>query len=1025
MSPRDPFGWVGTKINQKVEVRAVIGEGGFGVVYRGQHLGFELPVAVKCLRLPPGVDADTRERLVLRFRNEGRLLHQLSRRNANIVQALDVGVATSPGGLFTPYIVMEWLEGETLADEIAGRVSRGAGRRGLHEAARLLAPAAEALASAHEQEVVHRDIKPGNLFLCREDEARVKVLDFGIAKVMAEVAEGAALAATTTWSRAFTPRYAAPEQLSRDLGRIGPWTDVFAFALVLLEAATGEAVARGALLGCSGRRSARRSAWRRWRLRSTGLRGCRRCCGGRCRRGRWIGSRTGALWGALQAELFLRGRQGALGRRQAGAGGRGGLGENRVCTVLAIDLAPLAVVTGGMDPEDAREILDDAARVVARHIDAAGGTRSGRGRRAGWRRSSGCRWRGRMTRSGRCARRWGCGRCCTGLRCCGRRGRAGRGGGAGSARDRDGAHARPARRGRGAVHGGRRGAADGAADDAGGAGGGAFVVSRETFRLVERRFHATELPVADGAREGEPMPSYVVTGPLAVAHGGWQADFHGIETRLQGRMAEKAALAEAIDTMRAEGRASAITLVGAPGMGRTRLLDHVVAEVLARGEPYLVLSAQASALDADTSYGFAATLLRGRFGIEEEDGAEVALHKLRRGLRWLRRRTFRAGGGGAVSAGLGAGELDDALAQLARLVGEAPASMGGTGAGGADDMGPSLKLRFAAAAAQLLRVAASQMPVVLVCDDLHRADGASLDLLEELLLRVEDAPWLAVCSARPQLFERRPRWAEGSASHVRLDIPRLPQRNIEEIVRDHLRCVPDLSGAAVRALAERAEGNPLILVETLHLLVDAGIIEPHEDAPWRLHEERIERVALSATVQGVVLSRLDRLGPQGRRVAAQAAVLGRTFWRGALARVAAADAEHEGGGLEQALALLEERRIVRPRSPSSIPGEREYAFLESATRDVAYELLGGRLRRAMHGAAAKWMEDRAFGSVAPASIALHWELSGAAVRAAELYADAAARAAALGENAEAARHLERAIELSRDHGSGVSTETSG
>jgi serine/threonine protein kinase len=115
MQPIDPFGWVGSPIDKKFAIESVVGEGGFGVVYRGVHLGFELPVAVKCLRLPPGTGEQERRRLLSGFREEARLLHQLSRRTANIVQALDIGAATVPNGQWTPYTATD-LVSERTAD---------------------------------------------------------------------------------------------------------------------------------------------------------------------------------------------------------------------------------------------------------------------------------------------------------------------------------------------------------------------------------------------------------------------------------------------------------------------------------------------------------------------------------------------------------------------------------------------------------------------------------------------------------------------------------------------------------------------------------------------------------------------------------------------------------------------------------------------------------------------------------------------------------------------------------------------
>jgi serine/threonine-protein kinase len=242
----DPFGWVGATIDGKYAVEEVVGEGGFGVVYRGHHLGFEEKVAVKCLRTPPTLVGEQRQRFFESFMSEGRLLHQLSRATAGIVQALDVGGAVSPNKTWTPYLVLEWLEGRSLEQDFSARQKSGLGGRSLAEAIELLEPAARALALVHEQGVAHRDIKPSNLFISRiAGRDTLKVLDFGIAKVITESEASRAFEATGRSLVAFTPRYGAPEQFSRRYGATGTWTDVYAFALVLIEAVAGRSALQG------------------------------------------------------------------------------------------------------------------------------------------------------------------------------------------------------------------------------------------------------------------------------------------------------------------------------------------------------------------------------------------------------------------------------------------------------------------------------------------------------------------------------------------------------------------------------------------------------------------------------------------------------------------------------------------------------------------------------------------------------------------------------------------------------------
>src|SRR5215472_11827478 len=143
--PKDPFGWIGGTVAGKYKVASIVAEGGFGVVYRAQHLGFDTPIALKCLKVPARLQGAGREEFLKAFVDEGRLLHELSRATAGIVQALDVGADTSPDGTWTPYLALEWLVGKSLEEDLAERARAGTSGRSLGESVVLLEPAARAL----------------------------------------------------------------------------------------------------------------------------------------------------------------------------------------------------------------------------------------------------------------------------------------------------------------------------------------------------------------------------------------------------------------------------------------------------------------------------------------------------------------------------------------------------------------------------------------------------------------------------------------------------------------------------------------------------------------------------------------------------------------------------------------------------------------------------------------------------------------------------------------------------------------
>jgi len=238
----DTLQLIGRTIADKYAVEAVVGEGGFATVYRATHVIWKRPVALKVFKALGDFSEDDRQKLLDEFVQEGALLADLSARTAAIVQARDIGMLQTPKGDHIPYMVLEWLEGATLEAVLADEKARGLPLRTMAEAVKLLDPAAEALALAHRKGIAHRDVKPPNVFVLGEPrgEATVKLLDFGIAKVVSDAQKMAGTFTKTSGQvTSFTPAYGAPEQFSRTHGATGPWTDVFALALIVVETITG------------------------------------------------------------------------------------------------------------------------------------------------------------------------------------------------------------------------------------------------------------------------------------------------------------------------------------------------------------------------------------------------------------------------------------------------------------------------------------------------------------------------------------------------------------------------------------------------------------------------------------------------------------------------------------------------------------------------------------------------------------------------------------------------------------------
>ena len=126
MTPSDPFGLVGQVLDGQFRVEKLVGEGGFSAVYRGHHLGLDEPVAVKCLKLPPALGAQLVDSFVQRFRDESRILYRLSQGNLHIVRSIGAGATKATNqGMVVPYMVLEWLEGRSMANDFTVRKTLG------------------------------------------------------------------------------------------------------------------------------------------------------------------------------------------------------------------------------------------------------------------------------------------------------------------------------------------------------------------------------------------------------------------------------------------------------------------------------------------------------------------------------------------------------------------------------------------------------------------------------------------------------------------------------------------------------------------------------------------------------------------------------------------------------------------------------------------------------------------------------------------------------------------------------------
>src|SRR5579859_6211565 len=220
---------VGTVLGDTYEVTQLIGQGGMGAVWAAKHKRLPKRFAVKVLL---GAQQDSEG--FARFRREAEIASKIG--HPNIVEVLDFNTLQSG----TPYLVMEFLEGESLARRI-----KRVGALPVDEALGLTRQIGSALHAAHKNEVVHRDLKPDNIFLCPSDSGgvigdRVKVLDFGISKI-----RNAATVLTQESTLMGTPQYMSPEQASGKNSLVDQRTDVFALGAIVYEMLTGKAAFSG------------------------------------------------------------------------------------------------------------------------------------------------------------------------------------------------------------------------------------------------------------------------------------------------------------------------------------------------------------------------------------------------------------------------------------------------------------------------------------------------------------------------------------------------------------------------------------------------------------------------------------------------------------------------------------------------------------------------------------------------------------------------------------------------------------
>jgi ABC-type oligopeptide transport system substrate-binding subunit/class 3 adenylate cyclase len=544
---------------------------------------------------------------------------------------------------------------------------------------------------------------------------------------------------------------------------------------------------------------------------------------------------------------------------------------------------------------------------------------------------------------------------------------------------------------------------------------GGLLISHDTYRLVRGVFDVLAQPPLLVKGRSEPVQTYLVQRAKERAFRKPPRGVEGVETRMVGREAELKHLQEAFHAIIEDGELQVVTVSGDAGVGKSRLLYEFDLWAELVPQPFYYFKGRAGQEMLNQPYGLLRDLVSFRFQIPDSDPPAVVRDKLEEGV---------AEGLGPPS-GWGAGAAEESR-RSAHLVGHLLGFALGDSphlAGLVEDA-QQLRDEALAALAGYFRGLAGQAAVLVLLEDLHWADDSSLDALNHLALALASQPVLIVAAARPALFERRPHWGEGQPFHSRLALGPLSRWDSRRLVDEVLQKVDQVPAGLRELLVGGAEGNPFFLEELVRMLVEDGVVVTGEEE-WRLAPERLAEIRVPPTLTGVLQARLDRLPPEERAVLQQASVVGRLFWDRAVARLHAPPGEGDkAGGEDQAagvgghLTALRGREMIYQRETSAFAGAQEYIFQHTLLREITYEGVLKRLRRAYHGLVADWLLEEA-GERAGEYVGLiaeHLALAGRSEEAVEYLLQAGDRARGLYAQQEAIRAYERALALLKERG---------
>jgi class 3 adenylate cyclase len=442
------------------------------------------------------------------------------------------------------------------------------------------------------------------------------------------------------------------------------------------------------------------------------------------------------------------------------------------------------------------------------------------------------------------------------------------------------------------------------------------VAAPENGVLVDETTYRATNEVID-YRRVEPIEAKGKAKPVAV----WEAEHARLPIRpireprapFVGRGRELAVLWDTFAGVLSEASIRLVTLIGVPGIGKSRLIYELRTAVERDGASVSWLQGRSLPYGAGVTLWALGEIVKSHASILESDGAAEADEKLR---------TAVAGAVGEAT------DADWVHAHLRPLV--MPANESEAGWDGRAEAFAAWRHYFEALAAQ--------RPLVLVLEDVHWADDTLLDFVEYLVDWATEVPLLVLATARPELLERRPAWAGSKPDARTLVLAPLSEEEATQLLAALLDR-PLLDAETQATLLAQAAGNPLYAEEYVRLLSGSE----GDAAPATAPE----------TVQGIIAARIDELSVEEKALLQDAAVVGKVFWSGVVGVMAASDR----WAVETRLLALERRELLRRERRSAVEGETQYAFHHELICDVAYGEIPHWQRSDKHLRAAEWIQS--------------------------------------------------------------------